>query len=160
MVQELGRSFACIRVYRANQNFPRALFYNEGLDPLHKMPDLRIVGQPERAVRASDDATQVAYVKRAAPVVEVGVGWEGVELERASSGDAPDRHVHRSEPERPVTAAGDPAGRHIVRSVLWIGVKQVQLPFHGDASNEAVDAEPEIAIRPGDKQVDEIGRFA
>jgi len=49
------------------------------LDPLHKMPDLRIVGQPERAVRASDDATQVAYVKRAAPVVEVGVRREGVE---------------------------------------------------------------------------------
>ena len=91
------------------------------------MPDLLIVGQPERAVCAGDDATQVAHVKRAAPIVEVGVGWEGVELERASSGDAPDHHVHRGEPERPVAASGDPAGRLIVRSVLRIGVKQVQL---------------------------------
>ncbi len=121
---------------------------NEDLDPLDKMPDLRIVGQPERAIRAGDDATQVAYVKRAAPVVEVGVGREGVELERASSGDAPDRHVHRSEPERPIAAAGDPAGRHIVRSALRIRVKQVQLPFRGDAPDDATAAEPDVIIRP------------
>ncbi len=42
------------------------------------MPDLPIVGQPERAVPACDDAPQVAHVKRATPVVEVSVGWERV----------------------------------------------------------------------------------
>ena len=43
---------------------------------LHKMPDLPIVGQPERTVRARDDAPQVPHVKRATPVVEVSVGRE------------------------------------------------------------------------------------
>ncbi len=42
------------------------------------MPDLLVVGQPERALRAGDNATQVAHVKRAAPVVEVGIGRDGV----------------------------------------------------------------------------------
>ncbi len=44
------------------------------------MPDLPIVGQPERAVRARDDAPQVAHVKRATPVVEVSVGREKVQV--------------------------------------------------------------------------------
>src|SRR5262249_32791461 len=153
------------------------------------------------------NATQIAHVKRAAPVVEVGVGWEGVELERAIGGDAPYCDVHRGKPESTIAAAGDPAGRHIVRSVLRIGFKLAQLPIHGDAPDEAttaepdvlirpdrhiarldklsqsedghralrrdashfaenaivrqfaVDAEPEIAIWPGDEKVDEIGRF-
>jgi hypothetical protein len=59
---------------------PALLLFVESGSFLHKMPDLPIVGQPERAVRARDDAPQVAHVKRATPVVEVSVGWERVQV--------------------------------------------------------------------------------
>lgn len=62
------------------------------------MADLIVVSEPERSIGTTNDAAQVSHVQRAASVIEVSVGREGIECNSAIGGDASNDGVACGEP--------------------------------------------------------------
>lgn len=71
------------------------------------MADLIVVSEPERSIGAANDASQVSRVQRTASVVEVSVGWEGIECNSTIGCDASNAGVARGEPECAIAVNGN-----------------------------------------------------